>query len=322
MIRVLNAEPLGYSPEAAAILREVAQVDLLALDRPGVLDRVGACDALIVRLGFRVDEELLSAGQRLRAVASATTGLDHIDLDAAAAHGVQVVSLKGEFEFLETIHATSEHTWALLLALLRRLPEASAAAKAGPWDRDALRGRELHGKTLGVVGLGRVGRKVAAYGRAFGMRVLAADPRLDPEEPPAGLEVRELDDLLAESDIVSLHVPLEPATTGLIDAARLALMRPTALLINTARGAVLDEAALVTALEEGRLAGAALDVLSGEARLRAEGGLHHPLVALAQREPGRVLLTPHIAGATFESMRATEIFIARKLVATLRSLCG
>ena len=175
MTRILNAEPDGYSYAATEVLRSFADVVEQPVDRAGLRAALPGFDALIVRLGFRVDHELLAAGTRLRVVATATTGLDHVDLAEASARGVEVISLRGEREFLDGIHATAEHTWALLLALLRRVPWAMASVVDGHWERDEFRGRELFGKRLGIVGLGRVGRQVAQFGRVFGMSVAAYD---------------------------------------------------------------------------------------------------------------------------------------------------
>ena len=173
--RILNAEPDRYSVRARAALEEVGDVTEEALDREGLLKALPAHDALIVRLGHRVDTALLDAAPRLKVVATATTGLDHIDLKACKERGVEVLSLRGENEFLRSVVATAEHTWALLLALIRRIPAASAAVARGEWDRDAFRGRELEGKRLGILGLGRIGERVARYGQAFGMEVRGYD---------------------------------------------------------------------------------------------------------------------------------------------------
>ena len=308
--RILNAESAGYSPEAAAVLAEAGEVRMEELDRPALLEAVPWATALIVRLGHRVDDELLARAPALQAVATATTGLDHIDEEAARRRDVAVLSLKGETAFLDTVHATAEHTWALLLALSRRIPWAHRHAVAGGWARDRFRGRELGGRGLGVVGLGRVGRRVAQYGLAFGMRVTAYDP-----SPACWVEGVErapgLQELAAASDVLSIHVPLDATTRGLIGARVLAALPHGAAVVNTSRGAVVDEEALAAALESGALSGAALDVLCGEAS-SVDAGSRSRLIALARRRSD-ILLTPHIGGATFESMARTELFMARRL---------
>jgi len=315
-VKVLVAESRGLSAAAERRLRELGDVSLADLDRPGLIAAVAAADVLFVRLRNRVDAKVLAAAPALRAVVSPTTGLDHLDLGALDARGVAVLSLRGETEFLRNVTATAEHAWALLLALVRRVPAASAAAVSGAWDRDRFRGRELSGKTLGVVGLGRLGSMVARYGNAFGMRVLAYDPYVEawpvggpPERAPS------LAALLATSDVVSLHVPLHDGTRGLLDAAALASMKPGAVLVNTSRGDVVDEAALVDAVRSGHLAGAALDVVAGEG---SPGGPARSLAVKFAAADERILVTPHIGGATLESMENTEIFMADKLARWLR----
>lgn len=308
-MQILNAEPTHYSDEARCILRALGELDEAELDRPQLLARIDSYDVLIVRLAHQIDTELLNRGRHLRAVVTATTGLDHIDLEAATTAGVTVLSLRGETEFLRTVTATAEHTWALLLALIRRLPEASRHAAAGGWQRDLFRGRELAGRRLGIVGLGRLGQMVARYGLAFGMRVAAYDPA--PVELPAGVELcRDLTALLCRSDVLSLHAPLNDSTRGMIGAAQLALLPAGAVLINTARGDLVDGKALLDRLADGRLAGAALDVVPGERR--DEDPARRALIRFAAADP-RLLLTPHIGGATLDSMHKTEIFMAHKL---------
>ena len=246
---------------------------------------------------------------------SATTGLDHIDTGAASERGIAVLSLQGETEFLRTVAATAEHTWALLLSLLRRVVPAAVSVREGEWDRDRFRGGELSGKRLGVLGLGRIGLKVAAYGQAFGMDVTAFDPYVS-EWPSEIRRAPTLEKLLGDADVLSIHIPLNAETSGLLRRERLALLPPGALLVNTSRGEIIDEAALAYDLERKHLGGAALDTICNErdAQLR-EGS---PLMALA-RTDDYLLITPHIGGATKESMARTELFMARKLARFLQA---
>lgn len=248
--RVLNAEPAEYSDEARRLLEEVANLDERTLDRKGLLAAVPSADALIVRLRFQIDAEVLDAAPRLKAIVSATTGLDHIGLDAAPARNVAVLSLRGETEFLRTIRATSEHTWALLLALLRGIPAADASVRRGQWNRDAFRAHELFGRNLRLIGLGRVGWHVAGYGLAFGMNVAANDPAA--AEWMDGIERRSsLPSLVRDADVVSVHVPLDATTRGLVDATLLAAVPRHSVLINTSRGEVLDERAVAARCADG-----------------------------------------------------------------------
>ncbi len=309
MIRILNAEPKDYSDEARRILRDLGEVVESSVTHSELLAELPSYDVLIVRLAHEIDREVLDAGRRLRVVTTATTGLDHIDTEYAREKGIVVLSLAGETEFLRSIAATAEHTWALLLALLRRVPAAVDSVRAGGWDRGAYRGRELDGKRLGILGLGRVGQMVARYGLAFNMRVATYDPYI--RGVPEGVgEADSLVKLLHGSDVLSLHVPLDSRTRGMIGTAELTALPAGAVLLNTSRGELVDEEALVDALERGHLAGAALDVVCHE---RSPEKRQAQCLLSYARSHDNLLLTPHIAGATAESMAKTEVFMARKL---------
>lgn len=304
--RILIAEPENYSPLACEIYRELGPVEVGPLTRGELKRRLADYEVLVVRLVHQIDRELLAYAPRLRAIVSPTTGLDHIDLDAAGKQGVAVLSLRGETEFLRGIPATAELTWGLLLALVRRIPQAVHSVLQGEWNRDAFKGRDLAGQTLGILGLGRIGEKIARYGLAFGMRVISFDPYR--EEWVEGVErVDSLAELLERSNVLSIHVPLNDETRGMIGPSELAQLPEGALLVNTARGEVLDEVSLLAALESGRLGGAALDVTAGE---RSGGS---PDLLDYARSHDNLLITPHIGGATVESMAATEVFMAKKL---------
>lgn len=309
MIRILNAEPKGYSDQARNILNEVGELVDDPITRDELISQIPDFEVLIVRLSHQVDQQVIQAGKRLKAIVTATTGLDHIDIEYAQENGIAVLSLQGETEFLRTIKATAEHTWALLLALLRRIPWAFNSVQNGHWDRDAFRGLELDGKQLGLLGLGRVGKIVAAYGQVFGMRVGAYDPDTEDWEDHV-YQYQSLNELLKNSQILSIHIPLNHETKGLIGKPELVTLPRGALLVNTSRGEIIDETALVTALENKHLAGAALDFLPTERNeVKRQAS---PLLAYARRHDN-LLITPHLAGATFESMEKTEIFMAKKL---------
>jgi D-3-phosphoglycerate dehydrogenase len=310
--RILNLEPDNYSSQAAAILAEVGMLENAHFDMDELLRRLGDYDALIVRLAYQIDRKVIDAGRRLKAIVTATTGLDHIDVAYAQSKGIAVLSLRGEYEFLRSIPATAEHTWGLLLALLRHIPAAHASVLMGEWERDRFRGHDLSGQTLGILGLGRIGEKIARYGLAFNMRVQAFDPYRQTWIDGVGRSETQVD-LLQQSQVFTIHVPLNDSTQGLIGREELELLPRGAVLINTARGEVVDEAALIAVLESGHLAGAALDVVCDE---RSEGRKDSSLLAYA-RSHASLVLTPHIGGATVESMAATEIFMARKLQAYL-----
>jgi D-3-phosphoglycerate dehydrogenase len=270
---------------------------------------------LWIRLRHRIDRELLDAAPRLKIIVSPTTGLNHIDLSEAERRGIQVISLRGEHEFLRDVRATAELTVGLILAIVRHIPAAADHARAGGWDRDQFKGHELCGRTLGLVGYGRLGRIVGRYMQAFDMRVVAADPSVTAAELEPGIELLPLDELLKQSDVVSLHANLDDRTAGFFGRREFGAMKPGAWFVNTARGELIDEAALVEAIESGQVAAAAVDVVSNE---RATGMAGHPLIEFARRDP-RLLITPHIGGCTVESLAKTEAFLAEKLIQALSS---
>jgi (S)-sulfolactate dehydrogenase len=267
-------------------------LDALAADfdvvRAATLDAAGdlaAVRALIVRNRTLVDAAALARLPRLEVVGRAGVGLDNIDLAAMSAAGVVVTYAPGE-----NADSTAEHTLALALAAAHRIPELDRDVRAGGWNRRL--GRELTGDVWGVVGLGRIGRRVATLARAIGMAVLAADPLLDTSAPAAdGVTAAPLDALLRNSLVVSVHVPLTDGSQRLIGAEELATMRPEAILVNSARGGIVDEAALFEALQAGTIAAAALDVREDE-----PPGTPDPLATLDQ-----VVLTPHVAALTHEA---------------------
>jgi D-3-phosphoglycerate dehydrogenase / 2-oxoglutarate reductase len=309
--RVLIAEPDGFSSRAVETLRRAADVDLERASRADLERAFQEYDVVWLRLAHRIDAELLGTAPRTKILATPVTGLDHIDLDACKARGVRVVSLKGEVEFLRHVRATAELTVALALALLRKLPAASRSVSDGRWDRDLFRGTELFERTAGIVGVGRLGAIVGGYFKAFGMQVIGYDPRPD-RAPEITAWAESLAELLERADVVSLHVCYDATTRHLIDETALRAMKPTAIIINTSRGGVVDDRALLRALEERWIAGAALDVIEGEPNI----GHGHPLVAYARRSTN-LIITPHIGGNTEESFAKTELFLAERVVESL-----
>jgi len=251
--------------------------------------------ALIVRSETRVTADLLARAPGLRVIARAGTGVDNIDVHAATRRGIAVMNAPGA----NTVSA-AEHAMGLLLGLVRHIPWAAEAMRRGEWDRKRFEGTELRGKTIGIVGLGRIGGHIAQLARAFGMQVLGHDPYLAPERA-AELHVKllPLDQLLRQADVVTLHVAHTEQTHHLINAERLKLMRPTAVLINTARGELVDEAALADAVRAKRIAGAAIDVFATEP-LPADSPL---------RQLERVILTPHLAASTAEAQERVSLEI-------------
>lgn len=309
-VNILVAESAHFSGEAARLLRRAGNLTMADLNRTGLLGSVSHANVLWVRLRHRIDREVLAAAPELRIIATPTTGLNHIDRDAAAQKRIEILSLRGETKFLESIHATAEHTVALTLALLRKVPAAARRVTEGGWDRDLFRGHELFGRTAGVIGYGRIGKMVARLFAAFGMRVLAADPFVAAHGLDAGVELVALPQVLAEADVVTLHVNHSRQTERFFGGPEFRAMKKGAWFVNTSRGEVVDERALLEALAGEHLSGAALDVLAAEHSTQIAD---HPLVAWS-RGHSNLLITPHLGGCTAESMEKTEYFLAHKLV--------
>jgi D-3-phosphoglycerate dehydrogenase len=310
-LKALCPEPENYSEAGLTAIRSIAHLDAETLDSQELSDRIDAYDLLFVRLKTFIDADLLRTAHNMKAIISPTTGLNHIDLKSAAARGIKVFHLRGELDFLRTITSTAEHTWALLLALVRHIPVAASDVHAGHWLQDAHRGTELRGKRLGILGFGRLGRIVAEYGHAFGMQVLTYD--IKPTEIPDYVTVcNSMGELFGSSDILSVHIPLNDDTEGLIRNEMLSKLPAGAFLLNTSRGEIVDDKAIIKALEEGGLAGAALDVVTNEASYSTSD-----LIAYA-RDHTNLLITPHIGGATFEAVEKTDLFVIGQLVTWLR----
>lgn len=232
---ILVAEATGFSRHAAENLRGHGRVVMADLDRRQLLASVPDADVLWVRLRNRIDREVMEAGRNLRAVATPTTGLNHIDLVEAERRNIRVISLQGANDFLRHVYATAEHTVALILALLRHVPGAHDHVMSGIWNRDLFIGRELHGKRAGIIGCGRVGRMVSGYLRALGMRVLVTDVQNFDRGISSDVELVSLTHLLYTSDIVTVHIPLSDRTKGFFGEAEFARMKPGSWFINTSR---------------------------------------------------------------------------------------
>jgi D-3-phosphoglycerate dehydrogenase len=294
-VRILVTEPL--SDRGLDLLRRDFQVDVrteLATD--GLADAIAPYDALIVRSQTRVTAEVVEAGENLKVIARAGIGLDNVDLEAATRRGVMVVNAPQS-----NIVSAAEHTIALLLAQARGIPQADAALRRGEWARERFRGVELAGKTLGVVGLGRVGAMVVHRAAAFGMRIIAFDPYVSKDRArEMGVELMPtLEAVLVQADFVSIHLPRTSETESLIGDREIGLMKQGARLVNTARGGIVDEDALVKALKDGHLAGAALDVFAEE-----------PATASPLFEFEQVVLTPHLGASTVEAQDKAGTAIA------------
>lgn len=299
--RILIADRL--SPAAEDALSGIADVCRPEEEgRAGLLDAAADVEAILVRSATTVDEELLDAAPRLRVVGRAGVGVDNIDVEAATKRGVAVVNTP-----TANSHSACEHAIALLLAAARCVPAADASVRAGKWERSRFQGVELFGKTVGVVGLGRVGQLFAERMRAFGTRVLAHDPYADAAvAEELGVEMVGLEALMAQSDVVSVHVPKTVETEGMIGTELLAAAKPGQILVNAARGGVVDERALAHALQHGPLRAAGVDVYSQEPPTDS------PLFAL-----DNVVLTPHLGASTSEAQQRAGTDVVRAVLGLL-----
>ena len=286
------------------MLQEYAAVDIkTGLSHDELIDTIGDYEAIVVRSGTQITAEVIEHGARLKVIGRAGAGLDNIDVVAAKARGIEVVNSPDS----NTL-AVAEHTMALLLALVRHLPRADISLKQGRWEKKQLMGTGLAGKTLGIIGFGRIGRQVAIRALAFGMKVLVNQRRPTPElNLKMGVDAVDLNDLLRQSDFVTLHVPARSETRRLIGPDQLALMKPTACLINTARGTVVDEEALLEALNTGQLSGAALDVFVEE-----------PATNNSLAQHPKVIATPHIGASTQDAQQTGAVTVARQIIDVLR----
>lgn len=257
----------------------------------------------------RITDAMVAAAPSLRVISTATTGSDHIERAELDRRGIPVRTLREDPELLLGLTPAAELTWALLMALARSLPRAVAHVRAGGWLREEFPGVMLRGKTLGLIGCGRIGQWMGRYARAFDMRVIGHDPFMDPW--PEGIEVCSLLDVCSEADFVSVHVHLSDATRGLVGAEAFDRMKPTAFFLNTSRGAVADEAALLASLQSGGIAGAGLDVLDGEPDVA-----DHPLRRYAERHDN-LLITPHCGGFSPDAVRIVCRRATEKALETL-----
>ncbi len=270
---------------------------------------------IFTRLGISIDKKCIdSQKDELQFIATSTTGLNHIDTDYANARGIQVISLKGDVDFLSRVKSTAEHTWGLLLMLIRHLDQASQSVKKGEWKRDPFISDELGEKTLGVIGYGRLGKIVAKYGIAFGMNVLVHD--IEPNktlELIDGVFSSDLDNLLEKSDVVVLLVNYEKSNERLIGAKEFNQMKKDAYFINTSRGELIDEDALISTLKSGKIKGAAIDVLNGDSSWAGKVEGKKEILNYANAF-NNLIITPHMAGYGIDSIARTRQFLTEKIL--------
>ncbi len=310
-MRILITESGDFSLNALAELQkhfEVIQHDFTSLEV--LIENIAEVDVLFVRLRFKLTKEILEKAPQLQYILTATTGLDHIDTDYFESRGGKVISLKGEVDFLGSIPSTAEHTWALLLALLKKIPSAFEDVKEGNWHRDHFKGNNLRGKKIGILGLGRVGKQVAHFAEAFGLEIGYFDVVAQTNHYTSFSNPQEL---FAWAEIISIHIPYNTKNENFVNMELLQHCQKNAVLINTSRGNVWDENWVAELLKQNKIFGVATDVLQDE--FNKKHLKRNPLVELATEEYN-IIITPHIAGATYESMAMTEEFIVSQFLKT------
>lgn len=308
-MKILITESENFSSKAIASLRNYFQVELANVnDREELILKIADFDIIFIRLGFKIDNDIINKAKNLKYILTATTGLDHIGVEYFESRGGKVISLKGETEFLGTIPSTAEHTWALLLSLIKKIPSSFQHVKKGEWDRNLFINSNLKEKRIGILGLGRVGKQVAKFAEAFEMEVGYHDI------VPIKSEFKNFktpEELFNWADIVTIHIPYTLENENFVDKELLSHIKRQSVIINTSRGGIWNEKEVAILIKKGKLNGVATDVLENE--LNMDSISSNPLVLLAQQNYN-VIITPHIAGATKESMALTEEFIVDKFL--------
>jgi D-3-phosphoglycerate dehydrogenase / 2-oxoglutarate reductase len=303
-IKILCPEPDSFSQKGLDYARDFSLLTAKTMSQGEFEKNAPQFDAVLVRFNTKVGSNIFGKESNIKAVISPTTGLDHIDIKSAKLNGIKVFHLRGKKRFLKGVSGTAELSIGLMLSVMRKIPQSFSAVKNGIWETGPFRGNEVAGKTLGVIGCGRLGSKVSRTAVALGMKVIAYDPYIS--RFPAGVEANNTQlDLFNEADIISLHVPLSEETEHLISDGEISQMKDGVVIINTSRGAIIKTSALLDGLSSEHVSAAAIDVIEGERQMR---GTLHPLVEYA-RKHDNLLITPHIGGATFESVEKTDLFI-------------
>jgi len=319
MQKAIYFEVLEYSPENITLLRSKFDLTVLTDPRHLTEELLAHVVVLFAPLGYQFDKALLEKCGQLKVIATNTTGVPHIDTDYAAERGIKVVSLKDEREFLDSITPTAELTIGLIICITRNIFPAMCAVRTGKWRRWDFGGPAMLSRmSLGIVGLGRLGQMVARYAYAMGMKVMYHDPYLAiPSVGSNYTRLESLEKLVSTCDVTTIHIPMAAQNRHLFNVQLFERFKRGAFLINTARGEIVDSEALVGALESGRLAGAALDVLDGEFSPGfQEHMLHHPLVLYAATHEN-LILTPHIAGSTRDAWCLTQRYTIEQTLATI-----
>lgn len=321
-MRILHLEFDQYPIEAQRKLLDNFEVVALEvndqLSLKSYLEKDGSFEAVFTRLGLFLDKEIIDLMPKLKIIATSTTGLNHIDCHYAKANSIEVLSLKGEFEFLSSVKSTAEHTWLLLLSLLRHhIPSVRDVKENGNWNRLAFLSEEINGKTIGIIGFGRLGKIVAQYAQAFSANLLVNDIGNIDTERYSFVKSVSIEQLLISSDIVILMISFSEENMNFFDKSKFALMKENSYFINTSRGELVDEVALLNCLVSGKLKGAALDVLHGDSAWETKCKGTPALLSYAKNN-SNLLITPHMGGGGKTSIGMTRNFIVEKFLSMIQ----
>ncbi len=316
-MKILNTFGEHFAPDAKKILDTLGDVDYKEMTHNELIGVAELYEILVVGILPMIDKEVIDVATKLKYIVIPSNTLENIDVEYAESKGIKVISLWKEQDFLNTITGTAELACGLMIDIVRRTPWAFDDVKNYKWEREKFRGHNLFGKTLGIVGMGRLGTWMAKYGKAFGMDVIFYSPHVKECSLPDCKKV-EFSELLKKSDIISIHAHLDKDTEKMFDEKSFKKMKNESYLINTARGKIVDEQALLASLKSDEIAGYATDVLADEFRFDDTGLVKHPLVDYA-KEHNNVIIVPHIGGMTTESRERTDVFIIDKLKKELTS---
>lgn len=320
MKKILHTEKMCYQKASLQLLQNHFEVDYLETSSQSEFQvQLMAHDyiGIFTKLGLYIGAQELKAVPNLQYIITPTTGHNHLDLAALKKHGIQLFSLKGETEFLRQITSTAEHTWGLLLTLVRNMIPATTDVEAGNWRRKPFMGFDLYQKSIGIIGYGRLGKIIAQYAHSFGMKILAND--INPQafhQKPDWVRVVSLENLLQEVNIISLHIPYSKANHHFLDQTKFDQMALKPYFINTSRGEVVSESALLNALKTGVIQAAGLDVLEGDSSWSEKSPEHHELITYA-KEYSNLLISPHMGGYGDNSIYNTRAFITHKFLKAL-----
>lgn len=306
---------LSLKPDALKDLEKIADVNYFSPSQESLLENISNYDAYIASGAVLMNKEVLDRAKKLKVIASPSTGTDHIDVNYAENKKIQVIHIAKELDLLESFTATAEQAWALLLCCVRKLPAAVECAKNGYWAREKFTGNQLNGKTLGIIGLGRLGKMMVSFGNGFNMKVIGYDIE---KKNIDGVKQVTLDELLESSDAISVHIHLNEKNKNFISKDIIKKMKKGVVLINTSRGAIIDEHALLDNLKSGHVGSAGLDVIHGE---WDKDIYDHPLIKYA-RQNDNLIISPHIGGSTVESIIGARVFIGKRLVEYITKMEG